>query len=124
MPKTSLTNQQTEILALLARNPNGLTSDGILNGLNQPPTLRTVQRRLAGLAKERHIAALGKGKATVYKLLAPLDLYTVPRDTGTPGAKEIYGSYIPLSEEGREIFSLRPSSKSRSHSNRLSARIS
>lgn len=105
MPETHLTNRQTEILALLARNPSGLTSDGILNGLNQPPALRTVQRWLAGLAAERLVAAVGKGKATVYKLLAPLDLHAVPHETNTFGAEEMFGSYIPLSEEGREIFS-------------------
>lgn len=105
MSEALLTNQQTEILALLARNPNGLNSEGILNGLKRPPTLRTVQRRLAELTTERHIAAAGKGKATVYKLLAPIDVYEVSHDAGTSDAEETYAVYIPLSEEGREIFS-------------------
>src|SRR6185369_6407292 len=104
MPAT-LTSKQTQILALLAQSPNGLNSEGILHGLSQPPTLRTVQRWLAELAKERHIAAVGKGKSAVYKLLAPIDIYAVPQDSSALGAEETYFAYIPLSEEGREIFS-------------------
>jgi predicted HTH transcriptional regulator len=48
MPHKLLTNQQEEILSLLARNP-GLTSKGIRNGLKNSPTMRTVQRRLVEL---------------------------------------------------------------------------
>lgn len=105
MPNSMLTSQQEEILSILARNPNGLNSEGILNGLKYPPTLRTVQRRLAELMAERHIAAVGKGKATVYKLLAPIDIYAKSPNSDAPGAEETYFAYIPLSEEGREVFS-------------------
>lgn len=105
MPGTLLKSHQTEILALLARNPDGLGSEGIWNGLKRPPTLRTVQRWLAELAKERHIAAVGKGKSTVYKLLAPVAIFAVSNDAGTSDAEDTYVAYIPLSEEGREIFS-------------------
>ncbi len=105
MSNTPLTNQQKDILSLLARNPNGLNSEGILNGLKHPPTLRTVQRWLAELITERHIAAVGKGKATIYKLLAPIDIYAVSPNADAPGPAESYFAYIPLSEEGREVFS-------------------
>lgn len=105
MPNTPLTNQQKEILSLLARNPNGLNSDGILNNLKHPPTLRTVQRWLAELMTEKHIAAVGKGKATIYKLLAPIDIYAVSPNADASGPAESYFAYIPLSEEGREVFS-------------------
>ena len=57
MPDTLLTRQQEEILALLVRNPDGLNSEGIRNGLKNPPHLRTVQRWLAELAADRHITA-------------------------------------------------------------------
>lgn len=105
MPNTPLTNQQKDILSLLACNPNGLNSEGILNCLKHPPTLRTVQRWLAELMTERHIAAVGKGKATIYKLLAPIDIYAVSPNADAPGPAESYFAYIPLSEEGREVFS-------------------
>lgn len=105
MPKTQLTSQQEEILSMLVRNPKGLGSEGILNGLKHPPTLRTVQRWLAELITERHIAAVGKGKATAYKLLAPIDIYSVYPNSDDQDAEETYFAYIPLSEEGREVFS-------------------
>ena len=99
-----LTNQQEEILSLLARNP-GLTSEGIRNGMKNPPTLRTVQRRLVELIDERHIAAVGKGKSTAYKLLAPIDIYAVSPSIANSSTEESYFAYIPLSEGGREVFS-------------------
>lgn len=89
---------------MLARNP-GLTSEGIRNGLKNPPTLRTVQRRIVELIAERHIAAVGKGKSTAYKLLAPFDIYAVSPSVATSSAEESYFTYIPLSEGGREVFS-------------------
>jgi Fic family protein len=104
MPHKLLTNQQEEILSLLARNP-GLTSEGIRDGLKNPPTLRTVQRRLVELIAERHIAAVGKGKSTAYKLLAPIDIYAVSPSGAASSAEESYFAYIPLSEGGREVFS-------------------
>jgi len=104
MPHKLLTNLQEEILSLLARNP-GLTSEGIRNGLKSPPTLRTVQRRLVELITERHIAAAGKGKSTVYKLLAPISIYAVSPSVATSSTEESYFAYIPLSEGGREVFS-------------------
>src|SRR5450631_2141870 len=104
MPHKLLTNQQEEILSLLARNP-GLTSEGIRDGLKNPPTLRTVQRRLVELIAERHIAAVGKGKSTAYKLLATIDIYAVSPSGAASSAEESYFAYIPLSEGGREVFS-------------------
>jgi Fic/DOC family len=104
MPHQLLTNQQEEILSLLARNP-GLTSEEIRNGLKNPPTLRSVQRRLVELIAVRHIAAVGKGKTTAYKLLAPIDIHAVSPRVATSSAEESYFAYIPLSEGGREVFS-------------------
>ncbi|MDD5107171.1 MAG: Fic family protein [Desulfuromonadaceae bacterium] len=104
MPHKLLTNQQEDILSLLARN-SGLTSEGVRDGLKNPPTLRTVQRRLVELITERHIAAVGKGKSTTYKLLAPIDIYAVSPSVAASSAGESYFAYIPLSEGGREVFS-------------------
>ena len=105
MSDTSLTHQQEEILALLTRNPDGLNSEGIRSGLKNPPHLRTVQRSLAKLVTVRHIAAVGKGKATIYKLLTSSGVPATSTGSDAPGADEGYESYIPLSEKGREIFS-------------------
>jgi hypothetical protein len=104
MTLTLLSPQQEEILALLARHPDGRASESIRNELSSPPHLRTVQRWLAELAAKRHIAAIGKGKATIYQLLAPTDIRMVSPESETLGAEETYETYIPLSEEGREIF--------------------
>ncbi|HMN14892.1 MAG TPA: Fic family protein [Bellilinea sp.] len=105
MTDTLLPPRQKEILTLLALHPAGLHSEGIRSGLQNAPHMRTVQRWLAELVRERHIAAVGKGKATVYRLLAPVDMSAALPEPGTPGAEGAYETYIPLSEEGREIFS-------------------
>jgi Fic family protein len=105
MMRTLLSPQQEEILALLARYPEGCSSESIRNGLSNPPHLRTVQRRLAHLTAIRRIAAIGKGKATLYRLLALNDLHGAAPEAEIPGTEEAYATYIPLSEEGREIFS-------------------
>ncbi len=105
MTEISLSPQHQEILALLARHPDGINSESIRNGLRKPPHLRTVQRRLSELTAKRHIAAVGKGKATLYRLLATLNNHQVPSESIVSGADENYQTYILLSEEGREIFS-------------------
>lgn len=105
MPETLLTHQQEEILALLARNPGGLKSEGIRNGLKNPPHLRTVQRLLAKLAADGHVTAIGKGKATVYMQAAPINTDAGLLKAEVSETEEVYESYIPLSEKGREIFS-------------------
>jgi len=105
MVVTALSPQHEAILALLARHPDGRNSESIRNELSNPPHMRTVQRWLAELAAKRHIAAVGKGKATLYRLLAPPDSRMDSPEAAAPGAEETYVTYIPLSEEGRDIFS-------------------
>ena len=105
MADTLLPPRQKEILTLLALHPAGLNSEGIRSGLQNAPHMRTVQRWLAELVRERHIAAIGKGRATVYRLLAPIDMSAALLEPGTPEAEGAYETYVPLSEEGREIFS-------------------
>lgn len=105
MTDTLLPPRQREILTLLAFHPAGLGSEGIRSRLQNAPHMRTIQRWLAELVREGHIAAVGKGKATVYRLLAPLDMPGALPEPGTQGTEEAYETYIPLSEEGREIFS-------------------
>ena len=100
-----LSPQQEKILALLARHPEGRSSESIRNGLSNPPHLRTVQRWLAELTANRRIAAVGKGKATMYRLLAPNELQGTAPEAEIPGTEVAFETYIPLSEEGREIFS-------------------
>jgi hypothetical protein len=105
MPDMLLTSQQKEVLALLALNPEGLNSESIRNGQKNTPHLRTIQRWLAKLAADRHITAVGKGKATVYMQAAPTGTRAALLKAGLSEAEEVYESYIPLSEKGREIFS-------------------
>ncbi|MFH0725298.1 MAG: hypothetical protein V2B19_02910 [Pseudomonadota bacterium] len=106
MTITLLSPQQEELLALLARHPDGLNSESIRNDLSNPPHLRTVQRRLAELAAKGHIAAIGKGRATIYQLPASIDIHVVPPEPEAPGSDETYETFITLSEEGRGIFCL------------------
>jgi len=105
MSKTLLTPQQEEILAVLARRPQGADIGQIIDGLENPPHRRTIQRRLAALAAGKHIAVVGKGKATIYRLLALTASRGKPPAVAVPGATADYEAYIPISEEGREIIS-------------------
>jgi hypothetical protein len=105
MPKTLLTPQQEEILDVLARKPQGADIGQIIHSLANPPHKRTVQRRLAALAAGKHIAVVGKGKATLYKPLATAGIHGGKLSVAAvPEAMEDYEAYIPLSEEGREII--------------------
>jgi len=97
--------QQEEIIAFLTLHPEGCASESIRNALRNPPHLRTVQRWLAELAAKGRIAAVGKGKSTMYRLLAPIDILAAAPETKAPSRETTYETYIPLSEEGREIFS-------------------
>ncbi|KJS02586.1 MAG: cell division protein Fic [Desulfobulbaceae bacterium BRH_c16a] len=96
---------QEEILALLAQNQGGLSSQEIRDGLNEPPHLRTIQRRLSALLVGQQITAAGKGKATIYKLSTPTTTDKNLRRSNSPQIEESYETYIPLSEPGREIYS-------------------
>ncbi len=105
MTVTLLSPQQEEILAILARHPDGRSCESIRKELSNPPHLRTIQRWLAELTIKRHIAAVGKGKASMYRLLAPIDIHMAAPESEVTSGAEAYKTYIPLSEEGREIFS-------------------
>jgi hypothetical protein len=98
-----LSPQQEAILALLNRHPDGCNSESLRNGLENPPHLRTIQRWLAELTAKRLIATVGKGKATIYRLLSPIDIQVATLASEVTNAAEAYETYIPLSEEGREI---------------------
>jgi Fic family protein len=105
MTDRTLTPRQMEILVALARYPKGLSCEGISGALGNPPHLRTVQRWLAKLTAEGHISAVGRGKATVYLQTAPTGTRATSLRAGVSEAEEVYESYLPLSEKGREIFS-------------------
>lgn len=96
---------QEEILALLAQHQGGLSSRDVRDGLKEPPHLRTIQRLLSDLLARQHITAVGKGKATIYRLSSLANADTNPRPPGSAPIEEIYETYIPLSEQGREIYS-------------------
>ena len=66
-----MVSQQSVVLALLARFPEGINIPFLLAHLSPPISRRTLQRRLKALEQERLVAAIGQGRATVYKLLAP-----------------------------------------------------
>ncbi len=96
---------QEEILVLLSQHQEGLSSQDIRNGMTNPPHLRTIQRALSDLLARKHITAVGKGKATVYRLSsATTTNKDLPPSNQSPKEGN-YESYVPLSEKGREIYS-------------------
>ena len=71
MTVTLLSPQQEEILASLARHPDGRNSESIRNELSNPPHLRTIQRWLAELAASRargHIYPAAYSQAGILRI--------------------------------------------------------
>ncbi len=66
MTTSPLANQHAPVLAVLAQHPNGCTLAQILAGLDAPPSKRSVQRWLLGLAQQGLVRTQGVGKATRY----------------------------------------------------------
>jgi hypothetical protein len=56
------------ILDLVSRFSEGASIEEILIGLNPPPSRRTLQHRLASLAKQGYLEAIGSRKKRLYRL--------------------------------------------------------
>lgn len=94
--------QHEEIRQALRKYPDGLTSTAIRGLLDNPPHVRTIQRRLAQLVANGAVVASGRGKATTYCLSSLSAAASV--SLSEPAASYESTNGIPLSEAGREIF--------------------
>jgi fido (protein-threonine AMPylation protein) len=81
----------------------GIGVDALHAALPAPPSRRTLQRRLAGLVRERRVVTHGEGRALRYRL--PPIHGTASITFGELRAEEAGEPYVPTSPEGEEIKS-------------------
>ncbi len=90
------------LLNMLSQHPSGLSLEDLLQSLAEPrPSVRTLQRRLKELVESEHVKQVGKGKSTRYVLQSS----SVRAKDPSARPEASYESYIPISEEAREIQS-------------------
>ncbi len=101
MPKVVSVQELDQIVELLARHPDGIGVERLVQALGADIKRRTLQRRLAVLIEQERILPQGEGRAIKYRL-AP--------STGTaniilgPLSMQASGeAYVPTSPEGEEI---------------------
>lgn len=96
-------NSHTQrLLHILSLHPSGFGVEALLQHLEEPrPSKRTLQRRLKELVDNRQVKQVGKGKSTAYVL----ESGSMPADDNRVSLDAQYDSYIPISEEAREIQS-------------------
>jgi Fic/DOC family len=103
MPRIVSSAEQESVVAEIARHPQGIGVDALHAALPAPPSRRTLQRRLAGLVRERRIVTYGKGRALRYSV-APIH-GTANITFGELRAEAAGEPYVPTSPEGEEIKS-------------------
>ena len=88
----------------IARHRAGIGIDDLHSALADIVSRRTLQRRLGELAEQKHISAMGQGKARMYRALGTVDIYATHAETGEPGEETRFEIYVPISSDGREIL--------------------
>lgn len=102
VPRQLPADLDEQLLAALRAHPAGLGIDVLARRFAELASKRTIQRRLAELIKEGHIASMGEARALRYRLAASkgqADLTPPPRHGQDEG-------YLPLSPTGEEILAL------------------
>ena len=96
-----------QLVALVAAQPDGLGIDAIAKLQGNRLTRRTLQRRLALLAKQGRIQMLGEARAVRYVRLAPvINGILVAHEDGADTLQAFAEVYVPTSPEGEEIKAL------------------
>lgn len=101
MPKIIPSHELDQIVELIARHPNGIGAEGLLQALGTSMKRRTLQRRLSTLADRKQIMTEGGGRALKYRLapiIAKADLVLPSITLQATGE-----SYVPTSPEGEAI---------------------
>ena len=70
MPKVVPPEALNQIAELIGRHPDGIGLDGLLQAVGPGTPRRTLQRRLAALAKQERIVTEGGARALKYRLAA------------------------------------------------------
>ncbi|OFZ70771.1 MAG: cell filamentation protein Fic [Betaproteobacteria bacterium RBG_16_58_11] len=104
MPKKLPEDLNLMIATEIARHRAGIGIDDLHSALADIVSRRTLQRRLGELAEQKHISAMGQGKARMYRALGTVDIYATHAETGEPGEETRFEIYVPISSDGREIL--------------------
>lgn len=101
MPKTVTPAEFDYLVGLIARYPEGVTSEVLLPQISPPLTLRSLQRRLTLLIKHGRIVQEGRTKGRKYRAAIPGDQAPSAFPAVSPPSAD--EAYIPASPEGQEI---------------------
>lgn len=101
MPKVVSLQTLDRLVDLIAKYPDGIGIEGLVQALGVSMPRRTIQRRLVTLIEHKRIIGAGVGRARKYRL-API---TGVIDVALPASSmQATGEvYVPLSQEGQEI---------------------
>jgi len=104
MPKKLPADLNSMIASEIARHRAGIGIDDLHATLADVVSRRTLQRRLGELAEQKHISAMGLGKARLYRALGTVDIYVTSAKAGVLDEEARFEIYVPLSPEGQEIL--------------------
>lgn len=101
MPKVISLEDLDQIVELIGRYPNGVGLNGLMKDIPAELQRRTLQRRLAVLAKQGRIVATGEARAKKYRLAQMTgSLNAAPIPIAVQAIGEVY---VPLSPEGATV---------------------
>lgn len=101
MPKVVSPEDLNKIAELVGRHPGGIGLEGLLQAVGNGIPRRTLQRRLATLAKQERIVTTGEGRALKYRLVAITANANAELEPLT--VKAAGDVYVPVSTEGEAI---------------------
>jgi hypothetical protein len=101
MPKKIETQELLLIAEAIARNPDGVGIDTLLEQIGPALQRRSLQRRLAALIAQGQIGTEGEGRALRYRVqpVTGTSAVTLPMIIGTASAE----AYVPVSAEGQIV---------------------
>ena len=99
MPKIISPQELDRIAELIARYPEGIGMEALLQALETSLPRRTLQRRLATLVEQKRIHTEGEGRALKYRLVEMHCELVAP----VPTLQATVESYVPTSPEGEGI---------------------
>ena len=104
MPSITPPTELDQLVALIAAQPGGMGIEAIAKLQGNHLTRRTLQRRLALLAKQGRIQMQGEARAVRYVCLAPvINGILVAHEDGADTLQATGEVYVPTSPEGEEI---------------------
>ena len=101
MPKIIPSHELDQIVELIAKHPNGIGVEGLLQALGASMKRRTLQRRLSTLADQKQIITEGEGRALKYLLAPIIAKADIVQESAT--AQATGEVYVPTSSEGEAI---------------------